>query len=82
MILKRNIKLTHLIICQVFTLVMFLTQSINGYIVFYSINLFINQPLVGQYKKDEYNDDLIVKFNKLAAKFSIQKVLSIPFFLS
>ena len=39
------------------------------------------QPLIGQYKKDEYSDDLILKTNKLAAKmFNSKKVISIPFF--
>jgi sulfate adenylyltransferase len=39
------------------------------------------QPLIGQYKKGEYSDTLIVKTNKLAAKFfNSNKVLSIPFF--
>lgn len=39
------------------------------------------QPLVGQYKKNEYSDDLIIKTNKLAAKLlNSKKVFSIPFF--
>ena len=39
------------------------------------------QPLIGQYKKGEYSDSLIVKTNKLAAKlFNSNKVFSIPFF--
>ncbi len=39
------------------------------------------QPLVGQYKKGEYKDDIILKTNKLAAKiFKSKKVFSIPFF--
>ena len=39
------------------------------------------QPLVGQYKKGEYNDELIIKTNKLATKFiKSKKVFSIPFF--
>ena len=39
------------------------------------------QPLIGQYKKGEYGDDLIMKSNKLAAKFfKSNKVISIPFF--
>lgn len=39
------------------------------------------QPLLGQYKKGEYKDDLILKTNKLAAKkFKSKKVFSIPFF--
>jgi sulfate adenylyltransferase len=39
------------------------------------------QPLIGQYKKGEYNDALIIKTNKLSAKiFNSNKVLSIPFF--
>ncbi len=39
------------------------------------------QPLIGQYKKNEYNDNLIIKTNKLAAKLlKSDKVFSIPFF--
>ena len=39
------------------------------------------QPLVGQYKKNEYNDQLIVNANKIAAKiFKSKRVMSIPFF--
>ena len=39
------------------------------------------QPLIGQYKKGEYSDKLIIKTNKLAAKkFKSTKVFSIPFF--
>ena len=39
------------------------------------------QPLIGQYKKGEYKDDLIIKTNKLSAKtFNSNKVFSIPFF--
>ena len=39
------------------------------------------QPLIGQYKKGEYNDELIIKTNKLASKtFKSDKVFSIPFF--
>ncbi len=39
------------------------------------------QPLVGQYKKGEYSDELIVKTNKLASKkFNSKKVFSIPLF--
>ena len=39
------------------------------------------QPLIGQYKKGEYSDALILKTNKLAAKiFNSKKVFSIPFF--
>ena len=39
------------------------------------------QPLIGQYKKGEYSDALILKTNKLAAKFfDSNKVFSIPFF--
>ena len=39
------------------------------------------QPLIGQYKKGEYSDALILKTNKLAAKFfNSNKVFSIPFF--
>ena len=39
------------------------------------------QPLVGQYNKNEYNDELIIKTNKIAANiFKSKKVISIPFF--
>ena len=39
------------------------------------------QPLIGQYKKGEYSDALILKTNILAAKiFNSNKVFSIPFF--
>ena len=39
------------------------------------------QPLIGQYKKGEYSNDLIIKTNKLASKkFNSNKVFSIPFF--
>lgn len=39
------------------------------------------QPLIGQYKKGEYNDDLILKTNKIAsAQLKSKKVFSIPFF--
>ena len=39
------------------------------------------QPLIGQYKKGEYSDRLILKTNKLASKkFKSKKVFSIPFF--
>ena len=39
------------------------------------------QPLIGQYKKGEFNDALILKTNLLAAKFfNSDKVFSIPFF--
>ena len=39
------------------------------------------QPLIGQYKKGEYNNSLIVKTNILASKFfRTKKVFSIPFF--
>ena len=39
------------------------------------------QPLIGQYKKGEYSDQLIVKTNILAAKqFNSNNVFSIPFF--
>jgi sulfate adenylyltransferase len=39
------------------------------------------QPLIGQYKRGEYKDDLIIKTNKLSAKnFNSNKVFSIPFF--
>jgi len=59
-------------------------HSVHQWIHSFLFNKFgalLIQPLVGQYKKDEYNDDLIVKSNKLAAKiFKSKKVLSIPFF--
>jgi len=39
------------------------------------------QPLIGQYKKGEYKDDIILKTNNLAAAcFRTSKVFSIPFF--
>ena len=39
------------------------------------------QPLIGQYNKGEYSDQIILKTNRLAAKmFNSKKVLSIPFF--
>ena len=39
------------------------------------------QPLIGQYKKGEFNDALILKTNLFAAKFfNSDKVFSIPFF--
>ena len=39
------------------------------------------QPLIGQYKKGEYSDELIIKTNKLASKkFNSNRVFSIPFF--
>ena len=39
------------------------------------------QPLVGQYKKNEYHDQLIINANKIAAKiFKSKKVMCIPFF--
>ena len=39
------------------------------------------QPLIGQYKKGEFSDTLILKTNRLAAKiFNSKKVFSIPFF--
>ncbi len=39
------------------------------------------QPLIGQYKKGEYNDRIIIKTNKLAGKLvNSNKVYSIPFF--
>lgn len=39
------------------------------------------QPLIGQYKKGEYRDKLIIKTNKLAVKLlNSDKVYSIPFF--
>ena len=39
------------------------------------------QPLIGQYKKGEYSDKLIIKTNRLASeKFNSNKVFTIPFF--
>ncbi len=39
------------------------------------------QPLIGQYKRGEYSDELILKTNKLATKkFKSKKIFSIPFF--
>ena len=31
-------------------------------------NLLIEQPLIGQYKKDEYKDNMIIRLNKILAK--------------
>ena len=37
--------------------------------------------MIGQYKKNEYSDELIINSNKLAASlFKSKKVISIPFF--
>ena len=40
------------------------------------------QPLVGQYKKNEYNDQLIVNANKIAAKIFKSKGNEYSFFIS
>ncbi len=55
-------------------------QWIHSYL-YKKFGALLIQPLIGQYKKGEYTDDLIMKSNKLAAKFfNSNKVLSIPFF--
>ena len=55
-------------------------QWIHGFL-FKKFRALLIQPLIGQYKKGEYSDSLIVKTNKLAAKlFNSNKVFSIPFF--
>jgi len=55
-------------------------QWIHNYL-FKKFGALLIQPLIGQYKKDEYNDEIIIKTNKLAAKlFNSKKVFSIPFF--
>ena len=55
-------------------------QWIHNYL-FKKFGALLIQPLIGQYKKGEYSDALIVKTNKLAAKiFNSNKVFSIPFF--
>jgi sulfate adenylyltransferase len=55
-------------------------QWIHNYL-FKKFGALLIQPLVGQYKKDEYSDKLIIKTNILAAKlFGSKKVFSIPFF--
>jgi len=55
-------------------------QWIHNYL-FKKFGALLIQPLIGQYKKGEYSDDLILKTNKLAANiFNSNKVFSIPFF--
>ena len=55
-------------------------QWIHNYL-FKKFGALLIQPLIGQYKKDEYSDKLIIKSNILAAKlFNSKKVFSIPFF--
>ncbi len=55
-------------------------QWIHNYL-FNKYGSLLIQPLIGQYRKDEYSDELIMKTNKLASKmFKSKKVFSIPFF--
>ena len=55
-------------------------QWIHNYL-YKKFGALLIQPLIGQYRKDEYGDNLIIKTNKLAAKFfKSNKVFSIPFF--
>jgi len=55
-------------------------QWIHNYL-FNKYSALLIQPLIGQYKKGEYNDELIIKTNKLASEqFNSNKVLTIPFF--
>mgnify|MGYP006103712713 FL=1 len=43
-------------------------------------DMLLIQPLIGQYKKGEYKDDIIIKSNKIIAKIYKKKTLVIPFF--
>lgn len=55
-------------------------QWIHSYL-FKKFGSLLIQPLIGQYKKGEYSDDLIYKSNVIAANaFKSRKVFSIPFF--
>ena len=55
-------------------------QWIHNFL-FKKIGALLIQPLIGQYKKGEYSDQLIIKTNTLASKiFNSNKVFSIPFF--
>jgi len=55
-------------------------QWIHNYL-FKKYKSLLIQPLIGQYKKGEYNDELINKTNKLASKkFNSKKVFCIPFY--
>jgi len=55
-------------------------QWIHNFL-FQKFGALLIQPLIGQYNNGEYNDSLILKTNKLAAKFfNSNKVFSIPFF--
>lgn len=55
-------------------------QWIHNYL-FNKYGALLIQPLIGQYRKGEYSDQLILKTNNLASKiFKSKKVFSIPFF--
>ena len=55
-------------------------QWIHDYL-FKKFGALLIQPLIGQYRKGEYSDQLIIKTNQLASKkFKSKKVFSIPFF--
>lgn len=43
-------------------------------------DMLLIHPLIGQYKKGEYKDDIIIKSNKIIAKTYKKKVKVIPFF--
>ena len=45
-----------------------------------SSDMLLIQPLIGQYKKGEYKDEIIIKTNKIIAKTYKKKVQVIPFF--
>ena len=44
------------------------------------VDMLLIQPLIGQYKKGEYKDNIIIKSNKIIAKTYKKKTLVIPFF--
>ena len=83
MLIKKRIKIN-----QISKLAGFHTRNVphkaHQWIHSYLYNKFgalLIQPLIGQYKKGEYSDQLIIKTNKLASKkFKSKKVFSIPFF--
>ena len=52
----------------------------DTYLFYEKYGSLLIQPLIGQYKKGEYSDKLIIKSNKLAAKFLIQKSTFYTFF--
>ena len=52
---------------------MYLIKLTNGYMILYNkFGALLIQPLIGQYKKGEYSDEIILKANKLASKNSNQ----------